>query len=177
MTGVDIHGPEAKLSAEAAIEFNVAEAMGMNCVPSGEPNPAFPDIVRWKGDDDPKVNPLLPVQPTRTRQPEGWKVDADAITKSWKEKEGVAEQVLALWTGGGIAAFKDWEFDRGEKGNDDTDTSGGKEEEHAEGKTDGGKKKEKTKLGVLQAKAPVETLRRFEELYLDMPWLTAAVAA
>ena len=126
MTGVDIHGPDAKLSSESAIEFNVAEAMGMNAT-LPDPIPTFPIIV--KSDDL-----LLPVPPSPN-----WEDDSKCIKTEWKAKEGVASDVLAMWTKS-IAAFSQW------------DTT-----------------------SPLQAEAPSQTIAQFDVLYLDMPWLTAAV--
>lgn len=128
MTGVDIHGPDAKLSSESPIEFNVAESMGMNAsLP--HPIPTFPDIVTPK---DSKL--LLPVPPGPN-----WEDDSKSIKTDWKDKEGVAQNVLATWTES-IAAFSQWD----------------------------------TTASPLQATAPSETIKRFDDLYLNMPWLTAA---
>jgi hypothetical protein len=126
MTGVDIHGPDAKLSIEAAIEFNVADAMGLEAEP--DPVPTFPDAVA--GDEN-----LLPVQPSAK-----WEDDAMSIKTDWQAQQSVAQDVLTMWTKS-IASFNVW---------DSTD---------------------------LQATAPSKTIKEFEELYLDMPWLMSATPA
>ncbi|KAM7190136.1 hypothetical protein V8F20_009866 [Naviculisporaceae sp. PSN 640] len=136
MTGVDIHGPDAKLSAETAIEFNVAEAMGMD---AADPDhlPMFPITVLYSEDD---VKTLVPLPPSND-----WEVDAQKIKDEWKAKTAVAGEVLDMWTTK-LAAFSQWDL-----GSDNH--------------------------GKLQATAPVETIRRFDELYLDMPWMTAEGAS
>jgi hypothetical protein len=93
MTGVDIHGPDAKLSMEAAIEFNVAEAMGLEAEP--DPVPTFPDVTA--GDEN-----LLPVQPSAK-----WQDDASSIKTGWQTQQSVAQDVLTMWTRS-IASFNVW---------------------------------------------------------------------
>ena len=84
MTGVDIHGPDAFLSTEAPIEFNVAEAMKED-VNTAKTDPSFTTLPA--GDVS-----LIPETPSTD-----WTDDLATIQKAWVANEATAESVLDNW--------------------------------------------------------------------------------
>ncbi|OCL06349.1 hypothetical protein AOQ84DRAFT_78782 [Glonium stellatum] len=94
MTGVDIHAPDAKLSVEIPIQFNVVDAMGQNVFESGK-EPAFPN-------PKPVNDAWTPVTPSKN-----WEDDAKIITHEWEKMEKIAVSVVNMWKD--VAAFKMWD--------------------------------------------------------------------
>ena len=94
MTGVDIHAPNAKLSADIPIDFNVADAAGATVFdPGHEPLFSNPETV---GDA------WTPVAPSAD-----WKDDMKMIMDEWKERENIAQNVVDMWKK--ISALKTWD--------------------------------------------------------------------
>ncbi|KAF2810682.1 uncharacterized protein BDZ99DRAFT_519369 [Mytilinidion resinicola] len=95
MTGVDIHAPDAKFSAEVPIQFNVVDTMGQDVKFESGKEPVFPN---------PKlVNAAWsPVAPSMN-----WQDDAKIITDEWKDMKGIAVSVVSMWKG--VSAFKMWD--------------------------------------------------------------------
>ncbi|KAI0391890.1 hypothetical protein F5Y17DRAFT_385086 [Xylariaceae sp. FL0594] len=96
MTGVDIQAPDAELSSESPIQFNVVEALGEAVfAPTSPQAPKFPA-------QKPASGIWRPDEPSPD-----WETDRDIITKEWESKQGTAEEVLGMWKN--LSAFKMWD--------------------------------------------------------------------
>lgn len=94
MTGVDIHAPDAKLSAELPIDFNVVDATGQDVFETGK-EPGFPN---------PKLvnSTWTPLAPSKN-----WKDDAGVTKNEWKSLEKTAKTVVDMWKG--LSSFNTWD--------------------------------------------------------------------
>lgn len=95
MTGVDLHAPDAKLSNEAPIEFNAADAMGQD-VFDHEKKPTFAQL-------DGADHSWAPVRPS-----DDWKEDKKVITKEWASQARMAGSILDAWIK--VDSFKLWDL-------------------------------------------------------------------
>ncbi|KAL7939904.1 hypothetical protein V8C35DRAFT_18625 [Trichoderma chlorosporum] len=96
MTGIDIQAPDAELSSESPIQFNVVEALGEAVFASTSPQaPKFPAL-------KPAAGSWRPDEPSPD-----WKTDRDIIKKEWESKQDTAEDVLNMWKD--LSAFKMWD--------------------------------------------------------------------
>lgn len=93
MTGIDLHAPDAKLSSESPIQFNVAEAMGQDVF---ETKPTFRHFagagLSW-----------APVTPS-----DDWEKDKKTIKEDWESRAEIAASVLNAWTS--VESFKMWDL-------------------------------------------------------------------